>query len=692
MVCNHFVIFFGRRTILDRKDKKEKKLRSPESNVSLLDNEVEKEENIDITEKYAELFEKIDVENDYDDIIAEYEKTLEQRAQSTIKKVNGELDGQQDSTEETTETESGETSAESAEQEEADIGTASAMYSAIESLGLAFGNGVSRFMRKPKRFMRWTLSFFRSIIRFLWLGVIKVFHIVTHTFVEQMHALRNDVRSAFSYLKRSKNSPATYFAVLVHYLKKGVVRHKPLIKTVANFALPAAAVIVFAVTVNYWSSVTFALKVNYNNKEIGYITDESVYNEARAAAKERIETGRDGSEVTLDEPSYELSLVSLNQLVDSSVLCDRIIENSGDDVTNACGIYIDDEFVCAIKNETDATSVFHAILEPYEKQIKDDNSFVDFVEKVEYVQGLYLDDEETMWDASKLAEQLSTTKEAAVTYTVKEGDTVYGIAIDHGLTESQLIALNPDMGEYIHEGDELIISNEVNYVRVKLMKTETRKVEVDYETEKVSNSSMFKGTKRTVREGEKGEETVTELVTYIDGKRISAQEISRVRTKEPVNAKVQVGTKPTTVGGSSYNVSVSNSGFVWPAPACTYVSSYYGWRTLRGYADFHTGVDLTKPGGGSTGAIIVASLDGTVESVQRSYSGYGHSIVINHGGGLKTRYAHCLQGSISVSVGQKVSAGQAIARVGSTGNVTGPHLHFEIIINGNQVNPLPYIR
>ena len=101
---------------------------------------------------------------------------------------------------------------------------------------------------------------------------------------------------------------------------------------------------------------------------------------------------------------------------------------------------------------------------------------------------------------------------------------------------------------------------------------------------------------------------------------------------------------------------------------------------------------LTLPGGGSTGAVIVASLDGTVESVRRSNSGYGHCVVINHGGGVKTRYAHCLAGSISVSVGQHVSAGQAIARVGRTGNATGPHLHFEIIINGSTVNPLPYIR
>ena len=91
-------------------------------------------------------------------------------------------------------------------------------------------------------------------------------------------------------------------------------------------------------------------------------------------------------------------------------------------------------------------------------------------------------------------------------------------------------------------------------------------------------------------------------------------------------------------------------------------------------------------------AVIVASLDGTVESVKRGTTGYGHSVVIDHGNGLKTRYAHCLEGSISVSVGQHVRAGQAIARVGRTGMATGYHLHFEIMINGEFVNPLAYIK
>ncbi len=666
---------------------------------------------INEAEKYSELFEKIDVDSDYDDILATYEETLDRRTKAAMKKAGGAADEDDEpagenvmiaadeiepDTDAAAQPEVQETAEEkpAEKKEKARRGDAGAvLYSYIAALGLAAGTGFKKLLAKPKKLGRNIVGFLKYFFRFIWLGFKKFIHLISHTFVEQVRDFRRDVHSAMHYLRQSRHEPKTLFPILGHYVKKAFTTHTQMFRTIANFALPVAAVLAFVLTVNYWSSVTFALKVSYDSKELGYISDESVYNEAQSAAKARMTTTKTDSSADLEDPTYELSLVNINELVDSSILCDRIIENSESNVTNACGIYIDDEFVCSVKNETDATSVFNAILE--KNQVADSNSFVDFVEKVEYVQGLYPDDPKTMWDASKLKKQLEQTKQAKKTYTVKDGDTVYGIAIANGLTEKQLMELNPDMGEYIHAGDQLTVSNEVNYIRVKVMKTETRTVEVDYETEKTNDASMFKGTTRVTRKGEKGEETITELVTYIDGQRVTSQEVSRVRTKEPVNEKVLVGTKSTRVSSSSsgsYSVKVSGRGFVWPAPACTFVSSPYGWRTLRGYSDFHTGVDLTLPGGGSTGAVIVASLDGTVESVRRSNSGYGHCVVINHGGGVKTRYAHCLAGSISVSVGQTVSAGQAIARVGSTGNVTGPHLHFEIIINGSTVNPLPYIR
>ena len=136
-----------------------------------------------------------------------------------------------------------------------------------------------------------------------------------------------------------------------------------------------------------------------------------MYNEAQSATKARMTTTKTDSSAKLDDPTYELSLVSVNKLVDSSILCDRIIENSESNVTNACGIYIDDEFICSVKNETDAASVFNAILEKH-KGYRQQQLCRFLSEKVEYVQGLYPDDPKTMWDASKLKKQLEQTKQA----------------------------------------------------------------------------------------------------------------------------------------------------------------------------------------------------------------------------------------------------------------------------------------
>ena len=127
----------------------------------------------------------------------------------------------------------------------------------------------------------------------------------------------------------------------------------------------------------------------------------------------------------------------------------------------------------------------------------------------------------------------------------------------------------------------------------------------------------------------------------------------------------------------------------WPLPGYSTISSGYGWR-FNG-TDFHTGIDIT--GGGCMGADIVAANTGTVVKANTSYvagSGYGMYIIIDHGGGKSTLYGHCSQ--LLVSEGQVVSRGQTIAKVGSTGWSTGPHLHFEVREGGQHVNPLPYLQ
>jgi murein DD-endopeptidase MepM/ murein hydrolase activator NlpD len=114
----------------------------------------------------------------------------------------------------------------------------------------------------------------------------------------------------------------------------------------------------------------------------------------------------------------------------------------------------------------------------------------------------------------------------------------------------------------------------------------------------------------------------------------------------------------------------------WPTVGYR-ITQYYSWR--------HTAVDIAN----KTGTPIYAADSGTIEYAGWG-TGYGNQIVINHGGGKKTRYAHLSK--FYISKGQEVTKGQAIGAMGSTGWSTGPHLHFEVIINNVKYNPLNYIK
>lgn len=149
-------------------------------------------------------------------------------------------------------------------------------------------------------------------------------------------------------------------------------------------------------------------------------------------------------------------------------------------------------------------------------------------------------------------------------------------------------------------------------------------------------------------------------------------------------------------GGSnagSMNSNVSSAGWAWPMPYDgVYLTSYYGYRyhPLDGDWRYHSGIDVSMSG--AYGKNIVATRAGTVilSSLEsESGTGYGNYIIIDHGDGYTSLYGHCSE--LLVSQGQRVSRGQIIARVGSTGWSTGPHLHFEVRYNGETVDPLDYV-
>jgi murein DD-endopeptidase MepM/ murein hydrolase activator NlpD len=163
-------------------------------------------------------------------------------------------------------------------------------------------------------------------------------------------------------------------------------------------------------------------------------------------------------------------------------------------------------------------------------------------------------------------------------------------------------------------------------------------------------------------------------------------EVARNRIQED-SARIQalLQARTSDAGGAISGPLPSGGGqLAWPTVGA--VTSPYGYRIhpIFGYSRLHTGLDI----GAGYGAPVVASGSGTVAYVG-VMSGYGNVVVIDHGGGMATTYNHL--SSFAVSSGQSVTRGQVIAAVGCTGWCTGPHLHFEVRINGSPVDPMPYL-
>ena len=154
-----------------------------------------------------------------------------------------------------------------------------------------------------------------------------------------------------------------------------------------------------------------------------------------------------------------------------------------------------------------------------------------------------------------------------------------------------------------------------------------------------------------------------------------------------IKRKEEEARKAAEAAGKTYNTaSIGNIKFIWPCPASSRITSSFGSRSspTEGASTDHKGIDI----GAATGSNILAAASGEVTIATYSYSA-GNYIMINHGGGVYTVYMHCSQ--LLASVGDQVSQGQVIAKVGSTGYSTGPHLHFGIRVNGSYVNPASYV-
>ena len=461
------------------------------------------------------------------------------------------------------------------------------------------------------------------------------------------------------------------------YFASGVRRNLRLLPRMAMYILPVCALALGSMVFEYVINQPYALAVQVNGETVGYVANEDVFDTAREDVMERISyAGSDKTELTI-EPSYTIAVA--HHMLDENEMADAIIQSAGDQIGEGTALYLDGELTAVCSDGDALRAYFTSRLEPYE--VPDDpNVSVGFNKQVTLEDGLYFKD--SLQDYADVEKELSDVKQAQKVYTVKTGDTLWDIAHKNDLTFRELCALNTNFkGEplneksSIREGDELIVTKEEAALEVRITRIETREEEVAFAIETTKSNEYTKGTTKVLQEGQNGLRRVTFQNVYDTNNVLVEQTILSTEViKEPVNKKVVQGTKKVK---SSTKFITGSGQFIWPVPNYRYCSRWYGGR--------HRGVDICAP----AGTPIYASAGGTVTKAGYNKAGagtgYGYSVIINHGGGYSTVYAHCL--SLTVSAGQTVKQGQLIGYLGSTGRSTGNHCHFEIRLNGSYIPP-----
>ncbi len=318
-------------------------------------------------------------------------------------------------------------------------------------------------------------------------------------------------------------------------------------------------------------------------------------------------------------------------ITNADVISEKIINKLNPDLVKVTEILIDGEVFCAVTDRQGARKIFSKQLE--DAKLTYPNSSVSFAEEVDFSYAYYNKDSDLIWSTDRLELSLKTLNP---------------LTIRHALCEKNLST-------------------------------------VEFDTVEIQTNTLFIGDTRVRRDGVDGTEYAIDLVTYVGDTKVLSEHLMSVPMEDPVSKIVERGIRAQSLSLGSYSVLQTTGYFCWPVVGLFTVTSPFGWRSLGN----HKGIDIS--GANASGSLVVAGATGKVIEAGWSNGGYGNYVLIDHGNGVETLYAHMLDNSLMVSVGDIVPKGQAIGRVGNTGYSFGAHLHFEVRINGVKQNPAPYL-
>lgn len=429
------------------------------------------------------------------------------------------------------------------------------------------------------------------------------------------------------------------------------------------------ALLVFTSLFVVYSGSAYTLKVNGNT--IGKVRSQKVVESALQALKQKYRESENSEISFTSEVTFEKSRASGKEILKDTALIETLSKNLKFQV-QACSVYVDGNVIAAFKTKEQAEGM---LKEVQDKSLigadKSKMKEISFAEKVEL--------KNEFIEASKLSEKDETvnfiikgTNEMR-THKIESGESFWSISKRYNMSLEDLQKANPEVNpEKVKIGQVINLIVPKPLISVKTIQTITSTEKAEFEQKVEFSNSQYKDETSIKVKGVYGEKQVIADVTKVNGIETGRTVISEKITKEPKTQVIVKGTKipPPKKGTGTFSY-----------PARGSISSRYGLRWGRR----HTGIDIAA----SYGSAVKAS-DGGVVTWVGYEGGYGKLIKIDHGANYVSYYGHLSK--YNVKVGQKVYKGEKIGAVGSSGNSTGPHLHFEIRKNGTVTNPLNYLK
>lgn len=512
----------------------------------------------------------------------------------------------------------------------------------------------------------------------------KVRSVVSAPFVRYYKAFK--VGSAEISRKKQESGSKASFGAFMRFLGRAIFGKRGLAVTLFNYALPVVSCVFLFNIISYATNQTYAIKLTVNGNFVGYIDDETVYTDAEQMLQERINYTGASTDVVTFTHTFEVDLVGYGSTLSTYQVTDRMLQLLDKQIEYGFGVYIGDAYYGTLYDNKNTESALEGLLNNY--RTDNPKESVVFEKEIQFVPGLYLS--ESFVNESSLISLLTSNRTVAAYYTAVEGDAPALIVSKTGLSYDELARLNPGFNEStrIFVGDRFMITQDEPYLNVIITREEHYNEEIPYDTEYVTTNKRFKGDNLITVNGANGESAVVANVSYINGVEVARSVLSRVTLKAPVTRVIAEGTMDRPAISASGTTTEAGK-LIWPLPQGVGTLSY-GWG---GYAG-HTGQDIMAP----YGTPIFAGDSGVVTTIyyepNANYfscnGGYGNLVVITHDNGLQTYYAHC-SAIADIYVGQRVTAGENIAFVGSTGRSYGNHLHIEVHKNGYKVDPAPYL-